>query len=80
MLPEAEVYRRWLVFAALLPYAVHHDHRAEREAYERRMSQERAARLLNRIPVQRAPIEPRRALSGLPSRPNTARGMRSRRP
>lgn len=79
MLSEAEVYRRWLVFAALLPYTVHHDHRAEREAYERRASRERAERLLARIPAQRAPSEPRRAPSGSPVRPNTVWGTRSAR-
>ena len=78
MLSEAEVYRRWLVFAALLPYAVHHDHRAEREAYERQLSRQRAAQLLS-IPLQRAPSEPRRAPGGSPARPNTAWGTRSAR-
>jgi hypothetical protein len=65
VLSETEVYRRWLVFAALLPYAVPCDHRAEREAFERQRSRERAAQLLA-IPLQRAPSEPRR-------RPTTAR-------
>jgi hypothetical protein len=78
VLSEAEVYRRWLVFAALLPYAVHHDHRAEREAFERQHSRQRAERLLA-IPLQRAPSEPRRAPSGSPARPNTAWGTRSTR-
>jgi hypothetical protein len=51
---DCEVWRRWMVFAALLPYAVHHDHRSERAEEEQRRSRERAHRLLQRIPLQRA--------------------------
>jgi len=63
----------------LLPYTVHVDHRAERAAWERRQSQERATRLLARIPAQRAPSEPRRAPTGSTTRPNTTWGTRSAR-
>lgn len=62
----------------LLPYTTHVDHAAERAAYERRTSRERAARLAS-IPAQRAPSEPRRAPGGSPTRPNTAWGTRSAR-
>lgn len=50
---DCESMRRWLVFAALLPYAVHHDHWEERRAEEVRRAQERAHRLMVRIPIQR---------------------------
>jgi len=51
---DCEAMRRWLVFAALLPYAVHHDHRIERREAEVRRSQDRAHRLMQRIPIQRS--------------------------
>lgn len=79
---EADAYRQlaaacdeivmWRNFVALLPYTVHVDHE-----YERAMG--RAARLLARIPTQRAPSDSRRAPSGSPARPNTVWGTRSAR-
>lgn len=75
-LDDIEMHFRLL---ALLPWTVHVDHAAERAELERRSSQERAARLLSRIPTQRAPSDPRRAPSGSPARPNTAWGTRSAR-
>lgn len=48
-----------MTLLALLPWAVHVDHRAERAEFERRASRERAARLLTRIPTQRLPVDVR---------------------
>ena len=63
----------------LLPYTVHVDHQVERAAHERRAAQERASRLLARIPSQRPSNDPRRTPTGAPARPNTTWGTRSAR-
>jgi hypothetical protein len=76
-MPPGDAYRQladaldeiefWRNLAPLLPFAVHHDHRAER--------------IKSRIPRQRAPSEPlRRAVpTGTPATPNTQWGTRSKR-
>jgi hypothetical protein len=69
---DHEVWRRWLVFAALLPYAVHHDHRAERIEWEQRLSQERAHRLMQRLPI-RIPTQRRQTIA-VPRREAVPRG------
>jgi hypothetical protein len=62
-LDEIELWRN---LAPLLPFAVHHDHRAER--------------IRSRMPTQRPPSEPRRrdVPTGTSATPNTRWGTRSR--
>jgi D-serine deaminase-like pyridoxal phosphate-dependent protein len=67
---DDETARQWLVFAALMPYAVHHDHRVARVEEEQRRARERAHRLMTRIPVQRT-----RTIT-LPQREPVPRGTR----
>jgi hypothetical protein len=64
---------------ALLPWTVHVDHAAGHAERERAAAQERAARLLTRIPVQRSReiTLPRRTPAGTPATPNTRWGTRS---
>jgi hypothetical protein len=58
----------WRNLMALVPYAVHVDHEAQRAERARQESRERAARLLARIPTQRnREITPPRRM-GVPRR------------
>lgn len=72
---DCESMRRWMVFAALLPYAVHHDHRSERAERERRLSRERAHRLMVRVPVA-IPLQRTRTIT-LPRREVSPRELKS---